>query len=225
MDSALNGSHGTFENNTLVVNDEPRFYRLVVPDNLDLNQENTLIFAFHGLGIDSKDFMPVYSELNTLAREMNAIIVYPGAQHGSWGLNSIQTQKDLDFFSLLLTKIKTAYRIHPERINAIGMSNGAYFCHILAKHQSEVLSSIAAHSGMVGLEFVFGINASRKYPVLLIHGTNDPIFNITTARNDLQKYQNENHPAKLIEVTDLGHEWAGSIHINDSIANFFEQHY
>lgn len=224
-DSVLTGSHGTFENNAIKVNSDMRNYRLVVPGNLDLSKENGLIFAYHGLGIDSKDLMPVYTELNDMAADLNAIIVYPEAQNGSWGLNTTQTNKDLSFFTTLFSKIKSAYKIDPKKIHAIGMSNGAYFCHILAKNNSHVFSSIAAHSGMIGLEFALGINASTKYPVLLIHGKNDPIFDITIARNDLKKYKNENHPSKLIEVPDIGHEWASKININDSISAYFKQHY
>lgn len=220
-DTPLTGSAGTFENNQIVIDNEVRNYRLVVASKLNLNQSNALIIAFHGLGIDSKDLMPVYSNLNTLAEKMNAIIVYPGAQNGSWGLNQTQINKDVKFYQMLVQKLKSGYKIDEKKIHITGMSNGAYFCHIVAKNNSETIASVAAHSGMIGLEYLFGINAKRKYPVLLIHGTNDGIFNISTARNDMLKYKNENHQAHLIEVNNLGHEWANKININDSIYNFF----
>jgi predicted esterase len=220
VDSALNGNAGTFENNTIIIDGNLRKYRLVVSEKLDLKIPNKIIFAFHGLGIDSKDLMPVYSELNNLAEHINAIIVYPNAENGSWGLNQKQIDKDLLFFGLLLKKIQAHYAVDEKNIHIIGMSNGAYFCHILAKYNSEKIASVSAHSGMIGLEFFLGINANKKYPVLMIHGDKDPIFNINTARNDLNKYKNENHKATLIEVSDLGHEWAKKININDSISMF-----
>ncbi len=223
VDSILNGKAGTFENNTIIVDGEARKYRLVVSEKLNLQTPNKIIFAFHGLGIDSKDLMPVYSELNVLAEKINAIIVYPNSQNGSWGLNQQQIKKDLRFFELLIKKIQAHYTIDEKNIHITGMSNGAYFCHILAKNNSEKVASVSAHSGMIGLEFIFGLNANRKYPVLLIHGEKDPIFDINTARNDLNKYKNEKHKAKLIVVSDLGHEWAKKISINDSILIFMNE--
>lgn len=220
-DTELSGKSGTFDNNQIIVNNEVINYRLVVSSKLNLNQKNAIIIAFHGLGIDSKDLMPIYSNLNVLAEKMNAIIVYPSSQNGSWGLNQTQINKDLNFYQLLVQKLKLSYKIDEKKIHLTGMSNGAYFCHIVAKNNSENIASVAAHSGMIGLEFILGINANRKYPVLLIHGTNDGIFNITTARNDVLKYKNENHKAHLIEVANLGHEWANKININDSIYHFF----
>ncbi len=220
LDTPLRGEAGTFENNVLVVDGEVRHYRLVVAPALNLDTPNKIIFAFHGLGIDSKDVMPAYTGLNALAERMQAIVVYPDAQKGSWGLNQQQTDKDLRFFDLLLERIRSAYAIDTRNIHIAGMSNGAYFCHILARHNSERIASVSAHSGMIGLEFVFGIHAKIKYPVLLIHGRKDPIFSIQTARNDWNKYQQEGHPARLIEVADLGHAWASGIQVNDSIAVF-----
>ncbi len=207
LDTPLRGEAGTFENNVLMVDGEMRHYRLVVSPALNLDTPNKIIFAFHGLGIDSKDVMPSYTGLNVLAESLNAIMVYPNAQQGSWGLNEQQTDKDLRFFNLLLERIRSAYAIDTRNIHIAGMSNGAYFCHILARHNSERIASVSAHSGMIGLEFVLGIHAKRKYPVLLIHGLKDPIFSIQTARNDLNKYQKEGHQARLIEVADLGHAW------------------
>ncbi|MBK7008126.1 MAG: hypothetical protein IPN73_08385 [Saprospiraceae bacterium] len=221
--SELNGKAGTFENNAITVDGETRNYRLVVSEKLNLQNPNKIIFAFHGLGIDSKDLMPIYSKLNDLAENINAIIVYPNAQNGSWGLNQKQTDKDLKFFKVLLKDIKSKYAIDEKNIHITGISNGAYFCHIVAKTNSEKIASVSARSGMIGLEFILGINSTRKYPVLLIHGDKDPIFDINIARGDLSKYKNENHKAKLIEVNDLGHEWANKININDSIAVFINQ--
>ena len=220
LDTPLRGEAGTFENNALVVDGAVRHYRLVVPPALNLDTPNKIIFAFHGLGIDSKDVMPSYTGLNAMAESLNAIMVYPNAQKGSWGLNQQQTDKDLRFFNLLLERIRSAYAIDTRNIHIAGMSNGAYFCHILARHNSERIASVSAHSGMIGLEFVLGIHAKRKYPVLLIHGQKDLIFSIQTARNDWNKYQKEGHPARLIEVADLGHAWASGIQVNDSIGAF-----
>lgn len=223
VDSVLSGNAGTFENNKITVDGDTRYYRLVVSEKLNLNTPNKILFAYHGLGIDSKDLMPIYSELNNLAENINAIIVYPNSQNGSWGLNQKQTEKDLRFFTILLSRIQEHYTVDEKNIHIAGMSNGAYFCHILAKNNSDKIASVSAHSGMIGLEFVLGINAKRKYPVLLIHGEKDPIFNINTAKKDFDKYKNESHKAKLIVVSDLGHEWAKKISINDSIFAFIKE--
>lgn len=175
-DTLVFGGSGTFETLVIDVDNTERKYRLEVAPDIDLQKENPLIIAFHGLGIDSKDLMPFYTNLNTMAKNMKALIVYPQSEKGSWGLSSAQIEKDIKFYDLLLSKIKSSYKIDTKKIYITGMSNGAYFTHILAKNKSTEIASVVAHSGMIGLEFVLGINATRKYPVLLIHGKQDNIF-------------------------------------------------
>src|SRR5262245_32820799 len=71
--------HGDFASETVKVGEVQREYRLVVPKSVDLAKPAPLVVAFHGMLIDSKDLMPVYTKLNDTAAKHRFRIAYPNA--------------------------------------------------------------------------------------------------------------------------------------------------
>ncbi len=69
--------HGEFGNQKVEIGNETRTYRLVVPKTVDLSKPASLVVAFHGMLIDSKDVMPKYTRLNETAEAKKFIIAYP----------------------------------------------------------------------------------------------------------------------------------------------------
>src|SRR5262245_31336134 len=65
---------GTFPSEKITVGKQTREYRLVVPKTVDLAKPAPLVFAFHGMGIDSKDFMPKYTKLDDLAADKKFLL-------------------------------------------------------------------------------------------------------------------------------------------------------
>ncbi len=110
------------------------------------------------------------------------------------------------------------------RVYATGMSNGAYFVNLLASQRSERIAAIAPHSGGIGLLGRRGIHAGRKYPIMVIHGTDDRLVPVAQARKSQEAYRKEGHEAVLVEIPGLGHRWATSANINDTIWEFFRAH-
>lgn len=215
---------GTFPSESLTVGKEEREYRLVVPDKVDLKQPAPLVFAFHGFLIDSKDVMPRYTKLSEAAAKHGFILAYPNALDRSWALTPDKMQKDLAFFDALLKKLSTDYLIDPERIYATGMSNGGYMAHFVGKERSKVIAAVACHSGALGLQTLRGINAERKFPVMIIHGDKDNIISVSTARENRDKYQKEGHEVNYVEIPGLPHWWAADKGINDDLWKFFAEH-
>src|SRR5262245_57041369 len=77
----------TVSTEKLAVGGADREYRLVVPDSLRRNEPAPLLFAFHGMLIDSPELMPKYSRLDELAKRHGFLLVYPGStQRKSWAL-------------------------------------------------------------------------------------------------------------------------------------------
>jgi predicted esterase len=102
------------------------------------------------------------------------------------------------------------------------MSNGAYFINILASQRSETIAAIALHSGELPL---LEISAQRKYPVMIIHGTEDKIVKVSEGRKMRDMYRKEGHEVIYVEISDLGHTWAWEKHnINQKIWDFFISH-
>ncbi|HNT89614.1 MAG TPA: prolyl oligopeptidase family serine peptidase, partial [Candidatus Hydrogenedentes bacterium] len=67
-----------------------------------------------------------------------------------------------------------------------------------------------------------GINAARKYPVLVIHGDADRNVPVENGRLLAQQYEREGHPVEYWEVPALVHDWAPGA--NDRIAAFYAAH-
>jgi polyhydroxybutyrate depolymerase len=216
--------HGEFANESLKVGSTTRYYRLVVPKSVELSKAAPIVFAFHGILIDSKDLMPKYTRLNETAEKHGFIIVYPDAIGKSWGLEPKKEKNDLLFFDELLAKLQKSYKVDPNRVYALGMSNGAYFSHVLGKERSKTVAAIAGHSGALGLQTLLGVNAERKFPVLIIHGSQDRIFNVKIAHENRDKYMKEGHLVKYVEIPGLGHSWGTKVNINETIWDFFSKH-
>ena len=224
LTAAETAKHGEFGEESLKVGSATREYRLVVPKSVDLQNPAPLVFAFHGMLIDSKDFMPKYTRLNDAAEKHKFILVYPAAIGAIWGLTPKKAASDLDFFDALLEKLVADFKIDQNRIYVLGMSNGGYFAHLVGKERSKKIAAVASHSGALGLQTLLGINAERKFPVLIIHGDHDPIISVDFARENRNKYRKEGHEAKYVELAGVGHSWGTPSDINDTIWTFFSEH-
>ena len=218
------GKPGTFPDESVKVGKETRTFRLVVPKSVDLAKPAPLVIAFHGMGIDSKDLMPKYTKLDDLADEKKFIVVYPEAKKKMWGLLPDKVKEDLAFFDVLLEDVKSRHKIDPDRIYLTGMSNGSYFSHLVGKERSKIIAAVAGHSGPAGLQILAGINADRKFPVMIIHGDQDKLLPVEMARDSRDRYTKEKHEVKYVEVAGLGHAWATKEKINEQIWEFFAAH-
>lgn len=216
--------HGEFGDQKIDVGNETRRYRLVVPASVDLSKPVPLVVAFHGMLIDSKDLMPKYTQLNKTAKANEFIIVYPEAVGKSWGITPEKVNADLAFFDALIAKVTADYKIDPDRVFVLGMSNGGYFAHLVGKERSQTIAAVASHSGPLGLQTLFGVRADRKFPVMIIHGDKDQIFPVEFARENRDKYKREGHEVSYIELPGQGHMWATKPNINESIWEFFRKH-
>lgn len=216
--------HGEFASEMLVVGSVKREYRLFVPTSVDLARPAPLVVAFHAMLIDSKDVMPKYTRLNETAERHGFVIAYPNAISSIWGLLPDRVAADTAFFDALLNHLSATYRVDPDRVYVLGMSNGGYFAQLLARQRPSTIAAVASHSGLLGLETLRGVNAARKFPVLIVHGTMDPIFPYPLVRENADKYRREGHEVKYLEVPGLAHAWASDANVNEEIWAFFAAH-
>jgi len=221
---AAEPKQGEFASETLKVGTATREYRLVVPKAVDLAKPAPLVVAFHGMLIDSKDLMPAYTKLNDTAEKHKFVIAYPNAVGRAWGLAPDKVTADLAMFDALFEKVSGAYKIDPDRVYVLGMSNGGYFAHLVGKERSKTVAAVASHSGPLGLQTLLGVNADRKFPVLIIHGDRDRILPVDWARENRDKYKKEGHDVEYVELRGYGHEWGTKADINETIWKFFADH-
>ncbi|HKB04993.1 MAG TPA: PHB depolymerase family esterase [Gemmataceae bacterium] len=224
MAGAAEPQHGEFGSETVKVGSAPREYRLVVPKTVDLARPAPLVVAFHGMLIDSKDVMPKYTKLNDTAENHRFLVAYPEAVGKSWGLSPDKVRDDLAFFDALLTQVSARYKVDPDRVYVLGMSNGGYFAHLVGKERSKTVAAVASHSGPLGLQTLLGVNAERKFPVLIIHGDQDRVLSVDFARENRDKYRKEGHEVKYVELPGVGHVWGTKAGVNETIWEFFSEH-
>jgi polyhydroxybutyrate depolymerase len=174
--------------------------------------------------VDSPALMPKYTRLDETAAEKRFILAYPEAIGRSWGISAEKVNSDLAFFDALLAEVASGHKIDPDRVYVLGMSNGGYFAHLVGKERSRTVAAVASHSGPLGLQTLLGIRADRKFPVLIIHGDQDPIFPVSIARENRDKYESEGHEVKYVELPGHGHMWATDADINGTIWEFFADH-
>ncbi len=212
-----------FEDRKILVEGREREYRVRVPGG---KGPFGIIFGFHGYG-DNKDLMPLYTQFEKISDEDRYILVYPqglpvGEKNG-WDLKSLEGNRDVHLFDSLVELLSKEYPVDGERIHAMGMSNGGYFCMILASQRSEKVSSVACHSGGLGLFKAQPVNAGRKIPVMMIHGDRDEVVEVGKARRMKEILESEGHPVEFVELAEHGHTWAIKKGINRRIRDFFLQ--
>jgi poly(3-hydroxybutyrate) depolymerase len=204
---------------TINVDGSVRHYRLVIPRRLP-HERLPIVFAFPGAG-DSPESMAVYSGWDRLAAEYGFILVYPEARNSMWASVNIDLEKldrnpDVRFFDQLLSHLGERFRLDPDRIYLIGMSNGACFVQLLACIRTNV-AAVVAHSGSRPVELT---SAVRPFPIMLLVGAEDS--GVNGVRSDAAKYRDDGHAVELIVIPGLGHEWS-TAH-NRAMWNFLSKH-
>ena len=208
---------------TVVVNGQTRTYRMDVPLANVATVPTAIVFGFHGRGGTGPKFA-VQTGFNQMVASENFILVCPNGVNNEWGSELDTGAKDLAMFDAILSAVSARFAIDPDRVFVTGMSSGARFSHLLAAERSDVIAAVAPHSGMLGKWAKDGINASRSYPVFVIHGVNDTLIPVDRAREARELYEFEGHFVKYLEIPNLGHDWATSYGITPQIWNFFTEH-
>ena len=217
------GQAGLFREATIQVGQKKRADRLFVPKSVDLGKPAPLVFAFHGF-LDSKDLMPFYSQLDKLAEEKGFILVYPNGEQRRWVIVPEWAKDDLDFFDALYAELIAQYNIDLRRVFLIGMSNGAFFSHLVASQRPDKIAAIAPHSGGLGVFTRREIAVKPKYAVFIIHGVEDSIVNVAEGRKTMEAYKKWGHAVEYLEVPGQNHFWAHKADVNHKIWNFFLAH-
>lgn len=218
------GETGTFANETIDIDGQARAYRLVVPKTVDGSKAVPILFAFHGFLVDSKDLMPVYSQLDKLAEQEGFVLVYPNGKDQAWRLIPALAKNDFAFFDQLLARLSEKYNLDQNRVYLCGMSNGAYFSHLLASQRSDVVAAIGCHSGGLGVLGRREPSVKRKYGVFIAHGADDAIVKVDEGRKARDAYQKWGFPHEYLEVPKLNHFWATKADVNTKMWKFLMEH-
>jgi polyhydroxybutyrate depolymerase len=163
-------------NGTLISAGEKRNYLLYVPESYDPARPVPLVITLHGFAQWPAHQMHI-SRWNELADEHGFIVVYPGGTGfpKRWRTGGSQdASADAQFISDLIDKMQQDYNIDSTRIYANGLSNGGRMSFVLACSFSDRIAAVGIVAGALS-ESWENCQPDRPVPVMLFHGTDDPI--------------------------------------------------
>ena len=154
-----------------------RCWKLYVPDETDETQSIPLILDIHGLERNA-DNQYEMTDMDRIARENNAIIIYPQGYGNSWNFRACcdpakeEGIDDIGFLRSLVTYQLDIFPIDSDRIYLTGWSNGCAMSQVLANEASDMFTAVACMS----MYFIGDKDPSYSpIPVMEIHGFLDPV--------------------------------------------------
>jgi len=154
---------------------------LVYAPTLATTSPTPVVFAFHGHGgtmqHSSRTFayhkhwpeaIVVYLQgLNTAGKLTDPEGKKPGWQHGV----GAEQDRDLKFFDMVLSQLKSDYQVDESRIYSTGHSNGGGFTYLLWSQRGDVFAAVAPSASVAAQE----LKSLKPKPVLHVAGTSDPL--------------------------------------------------
>ena len=160
----------------IAVNGENRTYWLYLPQGLDKKKPLPLIFVLHGSAGSGEDMMKVTQRgFERLSDRDKFVVVYPNVLGGRWNEQD-GTTDDAGFFLAVADHLAAQGLVDVKRVYVAGLSNGGMMAQRMACEQSDKVAAIASVAGSMTEKMAIACKPSRAVPVLLIHGTEDPII-------------------------------------------------
>lgn len=232
-----------------------REYLIRLPDGHDPAQSYPVILAFGGMGDSAASFRSYAGLEEASANE--AIIVYGQGVGNAWaGAPYALTtmEQDIVYVQTAVDDVASNYGGDPERVYAVGMSNGGGMAAALGCHAPELVDGIASVAGAYYDPTVTDCDTGdmkETVPTLLIHGVNDTLMDFdggvrhgatylgvrevldtAAARNHCSAHPGSSSffpescdsDTELVTVTG-GHDWFYTPSVADITWDFFqEQH-
>ncbi len=158
-----------------------RTFWIHLPPNLDTTRAVPLVIVFHGAG-DNGLNIKRFSDFDKVADDLNVVMVYPDAAHENWaeGIGARADKlgiNDVGFVKDIINKLHADLNIDLNRVYAVGFSQGGFFTHRLVVDLWDKITAYATVASSMSIKIGNRYFTPGNMPVLLMHGTSDPIFN------------------------------------------------
>jgi polyhydroxybutyrate depolymerase len=157
-----------------------RQYRLHIPLAYQASVPTPLVLSFHGRGGSAMQDER-FTGLSRLADLHHFIAVYPQGMVGPDGVTGWNTSREKDptaddllFVDTLITHLQGALCVDPQRIYAMGFSNGGGFTAVLACAFADRVAAFAPVAGDYYPQ-PGGCHPARPAAIVEIHGTADSV--------------------------------------------------
>lgn len=160
--------------------DGERTYRLHVPDDVG-DEPVPLLVALHGGGGSASQFAGE-DGLEALADEEGFVVVHPEGISGplermhTWNAGNCcgpAAEEDVDdvaYIRAVVDEISAAHPIDPDRVFAIGHSNGGMMAYRLACEAADVFAAVGLQAGALGIDTC---EPAEAVSLIHVHGTAD----------------------------------------------------
>jgi polyhydroxybutyrate depolymerase len=159
----------------ITVAGEVRTYWTYIPAGIDRAKPAPLLFVLHGSSGSGEDMMTITQRgFERIADREKFIVVYPDALERRWN-DQGGTVDDAGFLLAVVDKLSAESLVDKKQVYAAGISNGGMMAQRMACEFSDRVSGIATIVGSMPEQMPLTCKPSRSIPVLIIHGTEDPI--------------------------------------------------
>jgi polyhydroxybutyrate depolymerase len=139
-----------------------------------------LVLVLHGLYGDGASIeLRTKRTFDTLADRDGFVVAYPDGLAGQWntGHPGETNSDDVGFLSALIDTLAAEFDVDPKRVYVTGLSKGAAMTYRLACERPNQITAIAPVAGGLseGLMRSCAEASRRPIPLLVMHGTADPI--------------------------------------------------
>lgn len=152
-----------------------RTYWAYIPSGIPTNSTAPLLFVLHGSAGSGEDMIAITQHgFERIADKEKFVVVYPDALERRWNEQD-GTADDAGFLLAIADKLAAESLIDKNRIFIAGISNGGMMAQRLACEHANRIAGIATVAGTLPEKLAKVCKPARPVPVLLIHGTADPI--------------------------------------------------
>ena len=190
-------------------------YSLYVPENYAPERHWPLIIALHGGSGANDEYLLTWLRA---AKSKGYFVLSPKSLGPTWAVDN----PDPDVLSItsMLSTVGSRYAIDPGRILVSGLSDGGTFSYTLAASRPDLFGAVAPVAAV--LPPWLDMQKAKALPFLIIHGGQDFIFPVMTARKaNTALVENGFAAVTYEELPDWGHAYTYSIN-EEMILPWFE---
>jgi len=168
---------------TVDVGGVSRTFLVHAPAGLDPNAAAPLVFVHHGAGMSGQEMLDI-TGYGTVADREGFVVAFPDGEPGSLGPWNVGTAvcgagalatasgDDLGFLDAMIADVGTDQCVDAQHVFVTGFSMGGYFSHHVGCVRSDI-AAVAPHSGAT---HPFTDCVPGPKPVIIFHGTADPLI-------------------------------------------------
>jgi poly(3-hydroxybutyrate) depolymerase len=183
-----------------------REYAVFLPNVRGPSTSMPLVVLLHGSGGDGRALVESWKDL--ASAEGFAIVGPTALNRREWSV----PEDGPGFLYELVEILRRFHSIDCRRVYLFGHSAGGVFGLYMGAAEADYFAAVAAHAAAFNGETDLSLLdvTSRKIPVLMIAGTQDPVFPVERVRATAKELESRGFPLTLMALPGRGHDYKAS---------------